>query len=538
MMPENEQKSEKRKNAPHPNNNRKKRTTPGKGRGRKKKSFLSKYGSMLLIILIFLIGLSVLLYPNISEYFNSRNSSRAVANYESDLAKTSETERQEMLAAARAYNQELLTNDTRFEEMSAAQLERYNSVLNINGEGMMCYMEIPSLGVSLPVYHTTGEIVLQRYIGHVEGSSLPVGGLGTHAVLSGHRGLPSAELFTNLDRMEEGDLFQIHVLGEVLTYQVDDISVVLPEEVTQLTIDLEQDWVTLVTCTPYGVNTHRLLVRGTRIETPEDLEAVMGDTVMMTKLNISLWIALGMGVLFLIILIMLWLSSRKKKGQDAEPAKKKKKRKKRPAGGGRRKTAPKTAVRRKKPTTEPKSKEEPEPKAEPESTTGPKPKAELGPKAEPELESKQEPVPVVETAQTPEPTQTSETKSEPTPETEQRQEPALKQDTKPDASILQEEAFRYVPQEWEAALQSAMHAQVELMRKRMEVISAKEEVVRNRMETIGAQEDALSDREEAIAAREEAIAAREEAIAAREASVSAKEAYLRELLLKPEKDDE
>lgn len=486
MMPENEQKSEKRKNAPHPNNNRKKRTTPGKGRGRKKKSFLSKYGSMLLIILIFLIGLSVLLYPNISEYFNSRNSSRAVANYESDLAKTSETERQEMLAAARAYNQELLTNDTRFEEMSAAQLEHYNSVLNINGEGMMCYMEIPSLGVSLPVYHTTGEIVLQRYIGHVEGSSLPVGGLGTHAVLSGHRGLPSAELFTNLDRMEEGDLFQIHVLGEVLTYQVDDISVVLPEEVTQLTIDLEQDWVTLVTCTPYGVNTHRLLVRGTRIETPEDLEAVMGDTVMMTKLNISLWIALGMGVLFLIILIMLWLSSRKKKGQDAEPAKKKKKRKKRPAGGGRRKTAPKTAVRRKKPTTEPKSKEEPEPAQTP------------------------------ETAQTP----------------EQVREPA------PDASALREDTYKYTPQEWEAALQSAMHAQVELMRRRMEVISAREAAVQNRMETISAQEDALSDREEAIAAREEAIAAREEAIAAREASVSAKEAYLRELLLKPEKDDE
>lgn len=486
MMPKNKQKSEKRRNA----------------------------STIFLIILIFLIGLSVLLYPNISEYFNSRNSSRAVANYESDLAKTSETERQEMLAAARAYNQELLTNDTRFEEMSAAQLERYNSVLNINGEGMMCYMEIPSLGVSLPVYHTTGEIVLQRYIGHVEGSSLPVGGLGPHAVLSGHRGLPSAELFTNLDRMEEGDLFQIHVLGEVLTYQVDDISVVLPEEVTQLTIDLEQDWVTLVTCTPYGVNTHRLLVRGTRIETPEDLEAVMGDTVMMTKLNISLWIALGMGVLFLIILIMLWLSSRKKKGQDAEPAKKKKKRKKRPAGGGRRKTAPKTAVRKKKPTPMPEEEPTPEEKPKQEET----PEAGQEPKAEP--------------------TQTSETKSEPTPETEQRQEPALKQDTKPDASILQEEAFRYVPQEWEAALQSAMHAQVELMRKRMEVISAKEEVVRNRMEIISAQEDALSDREEAIAAREEAIAAREEAIAAREASVSAKEAYLRELLLKPEKDDE
>lgn len=524
MMPENEQKSEKRKNAPHPNNNRKKRTTPGKGRGRKKKSFLSKYGSMLLIILIFLIGLSVLLYPNISEYFNSRNSSRAVANYESDLAKTSETERQEMLAAARAYNQELLTNDTRFEEMSAAQLERYNSVLNINGEGMMCYMEIPSLGVSLPVYHTTGEIVLQRYIGHVEGSSLPVGGLGTHAVLSGHRGLPSAELFTNLDRMEEGDLFQIHVLGEVLTYQVDDISVVLPEEVTQLTIDLEQDWVTLVTCTPYGVNTHRLLVRGTRIETPEDLEAVMGDTVMMTKLNISLWIALGMGVLFLIILIMLWLSSRKKKGQDAEPAKKKKKRKKRPAGDGRRRTAPKTAVRKKKPAPEPKSKAEPEPKVEPE------------PKAEPEPKQEPTPAPTPETSPTPETEQAPTPESAQTPETaqtlEQAQTPEQVREPAPDASALREDTYRYTPQEWETALQSAMHAQVELMRKRMEVISAKEEAVRNRMETISAQEEALS-------AREGAIAAREEAIAAREASVSAKEAYLREMMSqKPEKDDE
>lgn len=490
MMPKNKQKSEKRRNA----------------------------STIFLIILIFLIGLSVLLYPNISEYFNSRNSSRAVANYESDLAKTSETERQEMLAEARAYNQELLTNDTRFEEMSAAQLERYNSVLNINGEGMMCYMEIPSLGVSLPVYHTTGEIVLQRYIGHVEGSSLPVGGLGTHAVLSGHRGLPSAELFTNLDRMEEGDLFQIHVLGEVLTYQVDDISVVLPEEVTQLTIDLEQDWVTLVTCTPYGVNTHRLLVRGTRIETPEDLEAVMGDTVMMTKLNISLWIALGMGVLFLIILIMLWLSSRKKKGQDAEPAKKKKKRKKRPAGGGRRKTAPKTAVRKKKPTPEPKPKAEPEPKVEPESKQEPTP------------------APTPETSPTPETAQSPTPESAPTPETaqtlEQAQTPEQVREPAPDASALREDTYRYTPQEWETALQSAMHAQVELMRKRMEVISAKEEAVRNRMETISAQEEALS-------AREGAIVAREEAIAAREASVSAKEAYLREMMSqKPEKDDE
>ena len=447
MMPENEQKSPKRANAL--NKDRERRNTFKKGAGKHK-------ASLFLIVLIFLIGLSVLLYPNISEYFNSRNSSRAVANYESDLAKTSENERQAMLRAARAYNQDLLTNDTRFEEMSAAESERYNSTLNINGEGMMCYMEIPSLGVSLPVYHTTEEIVLQRYIGHVEGSSLPVGGPGTHAVLSGHRGLPSAELFTNLDRMEEGDLFQIHVLGEVLTYQVDDRSVVLPEEVTQLTIDLEQDWVTLVTCTPYGVNTHRLLVRGTRIETPEDLETVMEEAVMFTKLNISLWIAIGMGVLFLIVLLLLWLSNRKKK--EAGPAKKKK-RKKRSAGDGKGKAAAEPAL---------------------------KPAA-----------GKEEPKPA------------------PKPETKQ-QEPA--------PPAMQEGAHKNLPEEWEAALQSAMHAQVEIIRNRMETISEKEEAIRNHMETISAQEEALS--------------AREEAVAAREAAVSAKEAFLRELISqKPEKDD-
>lgn len=280
-------------------------------KSKKQQTFWQKHGTTILLIAVFFIGLSVLLYPNISDFINSRNASRAVTDYETQINSMSAQEQERMLKEAQAYNERLMMEDNRFEEMTDRERTLYDSILNVNNEGMMCYLEIPSLRLSMPVYHSTMETILQKYIGHVEGSSMPVGGPGTHAVVSGHRGLPSAELFTNLDRMEVGDLFQVHVLGETLTYEVDDISTVLPAEVTQLSIEADQDRVTLVTCTPYGVNTHRLLVRGMRIPTPEEIvvEAHV-DAAHMTRQQFTLLLAGIMLLLFLIVMLLIWYSGR------------------------------------------------------------------------------------------------------------------------------------------------------------------------------------------------------------------------------------
>lgn len=295
--------------------------TASKNRTGKQQTFWQKHGTTILLIAVFFIGLSVLLYPNISDFINSRNASRAVTDYETQINSMSAQEHERMLMEAQAYNQRLMMEDNRFEEMTAQERVLYDSILNVNNEGMMCYLEIPSLRLSMPVYHSTMETILQKYIGHVEGSSMPIGGFGTHAVVSGHRGLPSAELFTNLDRMEVGDLFQVHVLGETLTYEVDDISTVLPAEVTQLSIEADQDWVTLVTCTPYGVNTHRLLVRGTRIPTPEEIvvEAHV-DAAHMTRQQFTLLLAGIMLILFFIIMLLIWYSGRQAKKRKKKNA--------------------------------------------------------------------------------------------------------------------------------------------------------------------------------------------------------------------------
>lgn len=229
----------------------------------------------ILLIFIFMIGLGILLYPNISDYINKRNSSKAVSEYDSTVAQMNQEQRQASLESANSYNSKLSTNSSRFTDMTEDEYEEYMNELNINGEGMMCYLKIDKLGVNLPVYHGTDESVLQHYIGHVEGTSLPVGGIGTHCGLSGHRGLPTAVLFTNLDRMEVGDTFEIYVLGEVHKYVVDQISFVLPDDLSPLAIDPEKDYVTLITCHPYGVNTHRMMVRGVRV--PDGTDA--GDLV-------------------------------------------------------------------------------------------------------------------------------------------------------------------------------------------------------------------------------------------------------------------
>lgn len=229
---------------------------------------MKKHLSTIILILVFLAGISLVLYPTVSDYWNGLHQSRAVAVYDEAVGQLDTSKYDEMLAAAQAYNEELRQNPSRFTPTDEEKAW-YETLLDVSGTGIMAYIEIPKLSAKLPVYHGTDDAVLQIAVGHVEGSSLPVGGAGTHAVLSGHRGLPSARLLTDLDQMEVGDRFEIHVLGSTLRYEVDQILTVLPYEMDALAIEEDKDYCTLVTCTPYGVNTHRLLVRGHRIKTEQ-----------------------------------------------------------------------------------------------------------------------------------------------------------------------------------------------------------------------------------------------------------------------------
>ena len=223
-----------------------------------------KSSSNLLLALVFLAGLSLLLYPSVSNFVNTRNQTRVIADYRSELDEVDAEAHARMLAEAREYNASLLERDNPYTLTPLLQ-RQYEALLNVSGSGVMGYVDIPCINVTLPVYHTVEEQVLQTAAGHVEWSSLPVGGESTHSIISGHRGLPSAELMTHIDRLRIGDRFYMNVLGQTLEYQVDQIKVVLPEDTSHLKIEEGQDYVTLVTCTPYGINSHRLLVRGARV---------------------------------------------------------------------------------------------------------------------------------------------------------------------------------------------------------------------------------------------------------------------------------
>lgn len=231
-----------------------------------------KLTTILLILLLF-IGLSLLLYPSISDYWNSKHNTKAIAGYTEAVEKMEETDYEAILESARNYNA-ALANRGNVWKLGAEQMEEYKSQLVLPGTDVMGYVEIPSISCTLPIYHGIDEAVLQVAIGHLEGSSLPVGGESTHTVLSGHRGLPSAKLFSDLDQLGEGDIFMIQVLNETLTYEVDQILIVLPNELDALTIEKGKDLCTLVTCTPYGVNSHRLLVRGHRVDNLEESYAI------------------------------------------------------------------------------------------------------------------------------------------------------------------------------------------------------------------------------------------------------------------------
>ncbi len=274
---------------------------------KKKKGTLST----ILLCLIFLAGLGLLLYPTISDYWNSLRQSRAVSDYAQQVANMDDEVYMSMLNDAYSYNESLLHKPNPY-LMTEADTAQYESLLNLTGSGMMGYIEIPVLGQTIPIYHGVEESVLQVAVGHVEWTSLPVGGESTHCVLSGHRGLPSARLFTDLDKMAVGDVFVIRVLDETMTYLVDQILTVEPHQADPLRLVPGEDYCTLVTCTPYGINSHRLLVRGTRIENQEEAKIirVTADAVQIEPMIVAPIVAVPM----LLILALYWgLTTRKKK---------------------------------------------------------------------------------------------------------------------------------------------------------------------------------------------------------------------------------
>lgn len=265
---------------------------------------------LILIILVFIVGLGVLIYPVLSEFINARNHSSAVAGYSDAVNKLSEIDYQQLLDQAQQYNEDLSANQYRYDNTEEANLA-YESNLRLSNSDVMGYIEIPKIDVKLPFYHGTDQAVLQVGVGHLQGSSLPVGGISSHAVLSGHRGLPSAKLFTNLDQIELGDTFTIYTLNMMLTYQVDQIEVVEPEEAEGLNIVPGGDYITLVTCTPYGVNTHRLLVRGVRIANPVVPETETIVPVSNNRYYDNYLLAILLAALIVLIIILGFLLRRR-----------------------------------------------------------------------------------------------------------------------------------------------------------------------------------------------------------------------------------
>jgi sortase A len=249
------------------------------------------------------IGLFLLLYPTVSEYINALHQSKAIQAYNEITASMSSEDKDKMLEAAREYNSRVASAENPIIEPE--KIQGYYDTLDITGTGIMGYLTIEKIKVELPVYHSVDDNVLQVAAGHLPGTSLPVGGAGTHAVMSGHRGLPSARLFTDLDKMELGDIFYITVMSDVITYQVDQIKTVKPYEIDDLKIDPDKDYCTLFTCTPYGINSHRLLVRGERVETKEEYKVYVANDVFIISPFIVAPIIAAPILLFLLILLMV-----------------------------------------------------------------------------------------------------------------------------------------------------------------------------------------------------------------------------------------
>ena len=269
----------------------------------------------ILIIVLLTAGAGLLLYPTVSNYIHSKKSASVITEYNEAYKNTEKERREEIISRAESYNERLFAANAPLYKPS--QVTGYNDTLDLTGTGIMGYIDIDKIGVEIPIYHGVDEGVLQVGAGHLEGSSLPVGGNNTHCVLSGHRGLPSAKLFTDLDELEVGDRFTITVLDRVLTYEVDQIKVVLPDNTSELAIVEGKDYCTLVTCTPYGINTHRLLVRGVRVEGVSERSPIYisNEAFRIDKTIVATFIALPM---FVIVTVMAVIIERRRKRHDEE----------------------------------------------------------------------------------------------------------------------------------------------------------------------------------------------------------------------------
>ena len=268
-----------------------------------------------ILVIIFIAGLSLLLYPSVSNYWNSLHQTKAISSYNEEVTKLDSNAYDKILSEAREYNEKAKDRNGRF-ELTKEEKAEYNKTLDITGTGIMAYIEIPSIRVTLPIYHGVDDTILQVAAGHLDWSTLPIGGESTHCVVSGHRGLPSAKLFTEIDRLVTGDIFMFRVLNEVYTYEVDQIRIVEPEEIDELLITEGEDYCTLVTCTPYGINSHRLLIRGHRIENGIDISSIriVADAVKIDPLIVAPIVAIPIFIVFLILL----LKSDKKRKEELD----------------------------------------------------------------------------------------------------------------------------------------------------------------------------------------------------------------------------
>lgn len=264
--------------------------------------------STIILLVILLVGLSVMLYPIISDWWNSRTQSRAIETYNKKVSEMNKEDFEDIFRKAEEYNDRLCSLSAPFKDYN--NVSGYENILDITGTGIMGYVTIPVIGVDLPIYHGTSAEVLNIAVGHLQGSTLPVGGTDTHAVISAHRGLPSAKLFSDLDDLTEGDTFTITVLNEVFTYEVDKILIVKPEDIDDLAVIPGGDYVTLMTCTPYGINSHRLLVRGKRTDTVySSVTKVTADAVQLDPMTVFPLIAAPL----LLALIIFWIFGGRKK---------------------------------------------------------------------------------------------------------------------------------------------------------------------------------------------------------------------------------
>ena len=274
--------------------------------------WFKKHFITLLLVLIALAGVGLIAYPTFADWWNSFHQSRAVASYMEAVTDLDKEQYESILRSAEEYNEKLARKGFMW-KLSEEEEKEYFKQLNVNDTGIMGYISIPKANVELPIYHGTDEAVLQIAIGHIEGTSLPVGGENTHCVVSGHRGLPSARLFTDIDKLVEGDHFTMSVLNKTVTYEVDQIRIVEPTDLSDLTLEKGRDYCTLVTCTPYGINSHRLLVRGHRVENEQGDALVVADALVIKPLFIAPFIG---GPLLVILLVWMMLASRKRRKRN------------------------------------------------------------------------------------------------------------------------------------------------------------------------------------------------------------------------------